>query len=89
MHKKPPIHVHANADGYSRPRSAVTCRLCKRLMLCRAWADPGGGGGAGTGRPDHPKNHKNRGFLSNTGPDPLKKKQSYQAHLIGVSLAGR
>ena len=29
-------------------------------------ADPGEGGG-----PDHLKNHKNIGFLSNTGPDPL------------------
>ena len=35
-----------------------------------AWADPEGG----TGGPDpHPwNNHKNIGFLSNNGPDPLK-----------------
>ena len=32
-----------------------------------------GSRGGGTGGPDHPlKNHKNIGFLSNTGPDPLK-----------------
>ena len=49
------------------------------------------------------KNHKYIGFPSNTGPDPLKKSQSYQAsiqywaiisplakrHLNGVLLAGR
>ena len=33
-------------------------------------ADPEGGGGHGVLTP--PKNHKNIGFLSNTGPDPLK-----------------
>ena len=35
-------------------------------------ADPegGGGGGMGSGRPL--KSHKNVGFLSNSGPDPLK-----------------
>ena len=35
-----------------------------------SWADPEGG----TGGLDSPplKNHKNVGFLSNTGPDPLK-----------------
>ena len=39
-----------------------------RIRLSIAWADPEGGGG-----PDLPlKNHKNIGFLSNTGPDPLK-----------------
>ena len=56
------------------------------------------------GGPDPPplKNHKNIGFLSNTGPDPLKK-NSFQVsiqcwaiigtpakrHFNGVSLAGR
>ena len=59
----------------------------------------------GTGGPTSPlENHKNIGFLSKSGPDPLEKKsQSYQAsiqcwafigtpakrHLIGVSLADR
>ena len=58
----------------------------------------------GGGGPDPPplKNHKNKGFLSNTGPDP-RKWQSYPAsiqcqviigtpakrHLNGVSLVGR
>ena len=32
-------------------------------------ARPGGGG---AGDPDLQKNHKNIGFLRNTGPDPLK-----------------
>ena len=36
------------------------------------WMDPeeGGGGDRGSGPPL--KNHKNIGFLSNIGPDPLK-----------------
>ena len=48
------------------------------------------GGNRGSGPPL--KNHKNIGFLSNTGPDPLKKSQSHQAsiqYLNGVSLACR
>ena len=67
------------------------------LKQC-SWADPEGGQGVRT--PPPLKNHKNVGFLSNTGPDPLKS-QSYQAsiqcwatigspakrHLNGVSLA--
>ena len=35
-----------------------------------SWADPEGGQGVRT--PPPLKNHKNIGFLSNTGPDPLK-----------------
>ena len=39
----------------------------------------GGGGGEELSDrgPDHPENHKNMGFLSNTGPDPLKKSHGY------------
>ena len=60
-----------------------------------------GGPRGRTGGPDAPppeKSQKNIRFLSNTGSDPLKKTQSYQAsiqcwaivgHLKGVSLAGR
>ena len=65
------------------------------------------GGSRGGQAPTHPppplKNHKNIGFHSNTGPDPLKKKQGYPAsiqcwtiidtpvkrHLNSVLLAGR
>ena len=39
------------------------------------WADPEGGGGGGRGGagvPDPLKNHKNIGFIRNTGPDSLK-----------------
>ena len=56
----------------------------------------------GTGGPDPPpplKNHTNKGFLSNTGPDPLKSQVSIQCwafiatpakrHLNGILLAGR
>ena len=60
----------------------------------------GAGRGQGAGPPE---NHKNIGFVRKTGPDPMKKSQSYQAsiqcwaiigtpakrHLKGVSLAGR
>ena len=47
------------------------------IFLSITWADPEGVG-ARAGRMSGPppqkkkKNHKNIGFLSNTGPDPLK-----------------
>ena len=48
----------------------------KQRIKCPAqghntWADPEGGTG-GLDSPPPLKNHKNIGFLSNTGPDPLK-----------------
>ena len=69
--------------------------------LTPAYADPEGGD-RGSGPPPPLKNHKNIGFLRNTGPGLLKS-QGYQAsiqcwaiigppgkcHLNGVSLAGR
>ena len=36
------------------------------------WGGGGGGGGGGAGFQTPLKNHKNMGFLSNTGSDPLK-----------------
>ena len=52
------------------------------LQTC---ADPDGGvcvcvcgGGGGQGVSDPLKNHKNTGFLSNTGSDPLKKHKATQ-----------
>ena len=61
------------------------------------------GGGGGVGGPDTPlKYHKNIGFLSNTGPDPLKITKLPSQHSMlghhrpasespfnGVALAGR
>ena len=45
-----------------------------------------GGGGQGVRTPL--KNHKNIGFLSNTGPDPLKNdKATKPALIVGPSLA--
>ena len=38
------------------------------------------GSRGGTGGPDPPENHKNIGFSSNTGPDPLKNR-SYQVSI--------
>ena len=54
----------------------VLARLRGQHARC---ADPEGR----TGGPDpYPlKNHKNIGFLSNTGPDPPEKSQSYQARI--------
>ena len=64
----------------------------------------GGGWGVGTGGPDPtPENHKNVGFLSNTGQDPLKNHKATKPafnvvaiidtpakhHLNGVLLVGR
>ena len=56
-------------------------------------ADPEGEGG-GTGGLDPLNNHKNIGFPSNTGPDPLKNHKATigtpaKRHFIGVLLAGR
>ena len=49
-------------------------------------ADPDGG--QGSDPPPPPKNHKNIGFLSNTGPDPLKNhKAAKPAFNVGTSLA--
>ena len=44
---------------------------CSGMRLYSAWADPEGGGGGDKGVRTSLKNHKNIGFLSNTGPDPL------------------
>ena len=73
-----------------------------RLCGCAGWSPMGGHrGGGGQGGPDPPllENHKNIGFLSNTGPDPLKNhKATKPAFNFGplsarqrnaVSLAGR
>ena len=51
-----------------------------------ACADPGEEGGGGGSAPL--KNHKNIGFLSNTGPDPLKNyKATKPAFNVGPSSA--
>ena len=49
----------------------------------------GGSRGGGGGCPDPLKNHKNIGFLSNTGPDPLKNhKASKPAFNVGPPMIG-
>ena len=53
-----------------------------------------GGGGGGAGGPDLPEKSQNIGFLSNTGPDPLKNHKATKPELnVGPSsahhLAGR
>ena len=64
--------VCAPVHGDRRPRAS--------------WADPEGGLGIRT--PPPLKNHKNIGFLSNTGPDPLKyHKDTKPAFNVGPSSA--
>ena len=87
-------------------RSATICSVSFRYDNIRSDRITCGsrvGGGQGGPDPPSPKNHKNIGFLSNMGPDPLKKSQSCKARiqclaiigppakriLNGVSLAGR
>ena len=54
-----------------------------KMIVC---ADPEGGAGVRT--PPPPKNHKNVGFLSNTGPDPFKNhKATNPAFNVGPSSA--
>ena len=48
----------------------VLFTLSKKGQAGLSWADLEGGGEQGVGTPL--KNHKNIGFLSNTGPDTLK-----------------
>ena len=49
-----------------------------------------GGSRGGTGGLDPPplKNHNHIGFPSNTGPDPLKKSQGYQANIRCWAING-
>ena len=52
---------HKNVTGFISYRNENPC------------ADPEGGVDRGSGPPHPLKNHKNKGFLGNTGPDHLKK----------------
>ena len=71
---------------FKTPISPDSLSICsgRKLHSC---ADPeGGGGGRGSGTPL--KNHKNIGFLSNTGPDPLKNHKATKPALnVGQSSA--
>ena len=53
-----------------------------------SYLEPGGGGGeGGQGVRTLPEKSQNKGFFSNTGPDPLKN-SSYQANInVGPSTA--
>ena len=76
--------VKRNQAGYS-PSSSSKPRLQRqRQRLSRVGHVRIQGGGAGG--PDPPENHKNIGFLSNTGPDPLATKPAFN---VGPTLAGR
>ena len=75
--------------------SQTSCHILSGLLLITAdinseytCADPEGGGGVAGPDPSPLKNHKNIGFLSNTGPDPLKNhKATKPAFNVGQSLA--
>ena len=63
----------------------VCLRRCVFLPFCKMHGSRGG-----TVGPESPslKNHKNIGFLSNTGPDPLKISQSCKASMQCWALSG-
>ena len=47
-----------------------------------------GSRGGGEVSPDPLENHEAIGFLNNAGPEPLKKKQSYQASIQCLAIIG-
>ena len=57
--------LHALVFSYDDP---IQCQKVTVQLLIQACKDPEGGKGG----PDPQRNHKNIGFLSNTGLDPLK-----------------
>ena len=64
----------------SRSSFYVKLQVFYSVILNFSWADTEGGGGGGAGDPDLPlKNHKNIGFLCNTGTHSLEKSQSWRA----------
>ena len=76
----------------------MQCYIYDAIMICH-YTDVMGRSREGTGGLDPLKNHKNIGFLSNTGPEPLKNQARVQCwaiiglpakcHLNGILLAGR
>ena len=57
-------------------------KLLEQTVL-HSCTDPGGGGGGGNRGSGAPlKNHKNIGFISNTGLDPLKNHKAIKPALI-------
>ena len=55
------------------------------IQNMKTWANPEGGKGI---RPHPLKNHKNIGFLSNTGPDPLKYNKATEPAFNGWAIIG-
>ena len=76
---KPLQNVLSKSLIKGHPRQVSNC--------LSAWADPEGGtqgGGQGVRTPPPLKNQKNIGFLSNSGPDPLKiRKLPNQQSMLG------
>ena len=60
--------------------------LCRSFILKYACADPEGGQGVRT--PPPPENHKDIGFLSNTGPDPIENHKATKHLMLGHHLKG-
>ena len=60
----------------------------QKIILCNMCGSRGGGGGGGEAGVQTPlKNHKNIGFLSNSGPGPLKNYEAEPAFNVGPSSA--
>ena len=72
----------SDQSAHSRSMGSIGPKLSSggKLRLIRPCAGPEGGGGSGSERPTPLKNHKNIGFSSNTGLDPLTNR-SYQASI--------
>ena len=103
--------LHANSENSDQPTCEYLLGAHSYLMvfscsnkinaIMHMCGSRGGGQGVRTPPPPPLKNHKNTGFLSNTGPDPLKNHKLPSQHsmlghhrhasettLTGVSLAG-
>ena len=75
----------------SRTKANPSLRKCvdspePSLLAYTKYKGGSRGGDRGSGPPL--KNHKNIGFISNTGPDPLKKSQRYKASIQCWAIIG-
>ena len=64
--------------------SVIPLKVIGMIPMC---GSRGGGGGGGRGSGPPLKNHKNIGFLSNTGPDPLKNHKATKPAFSVVPLS--
>ena len=75
--KKSPQYTCRQRTKHTFPDSVTYAKCTYPLLMCRS---RGGAGG-----PDPPlKKYKNVGFLSNTGPEPLKNPKATKRAIIGL-----